>query len=59
MTFCEDIGCLNLKWNSQLERHVCDESYPRPDGCPLIEEEAGRIKQRSKVLPVKTRSASQ
>lgn len=65
MTFCEDAGCLNIRWDNQLQRHVCDGSLPRPDGCPLDEEEAKRIGQEEAakakhtgcIPSVKTKSA--
>lgn len=35
MTVCEDICCMNLRYDNMLGRDVCDEVHPRPDACPL------------------------
>ena len=54
MTKCDEIGCPNVKHDPLLERDVCDENWPRPEGCPLNEEESERLekaetKQESRV----------
>lgn len=38
MTVCEEIGCPNLRYEHTLERDVCDQKFPEPKGCPLMEE---------------------
>lgn len=46
MTFCEEVGCMNIRYDHTLERDVCDQRYPEPDGCPLIEERKEREDER-------------
>lgn len=45
MTFCEEIGCLNLRYDNMLERDVCDQRYPEPESCPLIKEQIEEKKE--------------
>lgn len=51
MTVCEEIVCSNLRYDNMLERDVCDERYPRPKECPLIEEERERYDKRKSKHP--------
>ena len=37
-TKCEELGCLNIRYDNILGRDVCDVKYDRPEGCPLDEE---------------------
>lgn len=39
MTKCDELGCPNIRWEHTLQRDVCDQRYPEPEGCPLIEEQ--------------------
>ena len=48
MTKCNEIGCPNVRYDSLLERDVCDDKWPRPKGCPLDNEDT--VPQESKVV---------
>lgn len=48
MTKCNEIGCPNVRYDSLLERDVCDDKWPRPKGCPLDNEDTAP--QESKVV---------
>lgn len=39
MTKCEELGCANIRYDNILGRDVCDEKWPRPEDCPLNQEE--------------------
>lgn len=48
MTPCEKLCCDNLRYDNMLERDVCDQRFPEPEGCPLIEEQRRKVAEEKK-----------